>query len=252
MTSLESHANPHVDTETLTRIIDGEPLENEREAVAHAGACPTCRARIDVLRTRRARLTDLLTATDAPPVELPDVGAIMALAESRTAGRVARLTPRRPGRRAIVVGAFILSGAALAAQPVTRWVMARWRGNAAAEPLARATAPVARPTVAPASVAFVPQGGGIAIRFDAVPASGTLTLRRDTGARVSASVTSGGRDEGFIVLPNGLGVRNTATSVASYEVVVPASVDRVQVRIGSRTLDVRIEPGGSSQIPLSR
>ncbi|HUQ80970.1 MAG TPA: hypothetical protein VM076_07535 [Gemmatimonadaceae bacterium] len=256
MTSLESRTDPHADAETLTRLIDGQPLEGERDAVAHAGACETCQARIEVLRQRRARLTDLLMATDASPIPLPDVGTVMMLAQSRTEGRAVRLTPRRPGRRAMIVGAFIVSGAALAAQPVTRWVMARWRDSAASEPQIRSTVPVAPPNASPASIAFVPQTSEIVIGFDAVPASGTLMLRRGAGTRVSASITSGAREEGFIVLPNGVGVRNSATSVASYEVVIPASVDRVQVRIGtgseSRTVDVRLEAGGSRQIPLRR
>jgi hypothetical protein len=272
MTFLESLANPtfhgaHARDETLIRIIDGQLLDDDRAAVVHANACSTCRARIDVLRRRRARLTEILVATDAPLVPVPNVRDVLPIAARRAAARAAissvtTIRPsigrrlRRPTRRTIAVAVLILSGAALAAQPVSRWVMARWQRADAPVPVPPATNPGVDPAPSSAAIAFVTQPGEFTIRFDATPASGTLTLRAVAGTKVGADVTAGAKDEGFFVLPDGLRIRNSTTSVATYLVTLPSDVRRVRVQIGagaaSRTVIVRLEPGETRDVSLAR
>ena len=83
-----------------------------------------------------------------------------------------------------------------------------------------------------------------------------MTLRRAADTRVNAGISSGATDEGFFVLPDGLRIRNSATSVASYDVSLPPDVARVRVRVGSgaqaRTVTVRLEAGRTHQLTLGR
>jgi hypothetical protein len=259
MTSAESLASPtpdgtHADVETLTRLIDGELLDDDRSAAAHAAGCVTCQARIDVLRRRRGRLTEILLATDVPPVAAPNVADVLARAAQRRAA--ARHRFRRPTRRMVAAAGLILSGAALAAQPVGRWVMARWQKSERPSPVPPPANVGAEPAPSPAAIAFIPHPGDFTIRFDVVPASGTLTLRGAADTRVNAGITDGAKEEGFFVLPDGLRIRNSATSVASYHVSLPPGVARVRVRIGSgaqaRTVTVRLEAGRTHQLTLGR
>ena len=244
----------HADAETLTRLIDGELLDDDRSAAAHAAGCVPCQSRIDVLRRRRARLTEMLLATDAPQPVAPNVADVLARAAQR--GAATRHRFRRPTRRMVAAAGLILSGAALAAQPVGRWVMARWQKSELPSPVPPAANTGADPAPSPAAIAFIPHPGEFTIRFDSVPASGTLTLRRAADTRVIAVITDGSRDESFFVLPDGLRIRNSATSVASYHVSLPPGVARVRVRVGSgaqaRTVTVRLEAGRTHQLTLGR
>jgi hypothetical protein len=263
MSSLESHLSStpggHADDAILTRFVDGESLSEERAAVAHAVGCDDCQARIDKIRQRRARLSEILATTDAPAVTVPNVTDILAEAERRAGGAASstngsrRARGRRPTRRAVVVSLVLLSGAALAAQPMTKWVLARWQRPAPREhaPKTVADSPTA---AAAATIAFVPQSSEFTIRFDAVPALGTLTLVSDTGSKVTATITTGAGDEGFFVLPDGIRIKNTTASRATYRVSVPAALHRVRVQIGTgataATVVVGLEPGRTHNLQL--
>ena len=269
MTSVESLSgstpNGHADEATLVRFVDRETLANEQSAVAHVVACVECQARVSAIRRRRARLTAMLDATDSVPTVMPNVASILAEAERRVSANGGRsfgsrqrsssaLRFRRPTRRAVVASLVILSGAALAAQPVTRWVKARWQRPAAGASALPNKASTADATASAATIAFVPVPGEFAIRFDAVPASGTVTVRADTGAKVTADISTGANDEGLFVLPDGLRIRNSASSVATYRVSLPPAVNRVRVHVGTgttaRTVVIELEPGESATIPL--
>lgn len=252
MTPLDSRMTPmpegtHASDDTLWRVLDAESLDVERDAVEHAAACAECQTRLGTMRLRRAQLSSLLDSVDVPAPALPDPARLIAVA--RTRARTRRLTPRR----SLVVGALVLSGAALAAQPVGRWLVARWRAPSpeASPPTTSAPAPVA---ASPAAIAFVPQASELTISFDATPARGTLTVRRESGTQVRANVTAGARDEELVVLPGGLRIRNSAGSAANYVVVLPAAVERATVRIGSgqvsRTVNVRLGLGEARDVPL--
>ena len=257
----------HAADDTLTRLIDGQLLDEERSDAAHATGCPTCQARITELRRRRTRLTELLVSTDTPSVALPSVEHVLSLAAAGSAARSSeRRAPtlgvaetsrfRRPTRRTLAAAAVILSGAALAAQPVSRWVMARLQ-RPESPAAARVDATVDRaPAPSPAAIAFVPQPGEFTVRFDAAPASGTLTLQPITGSKVDAAITARAKDENFFVLPDGLRIRNSATSVADYRLAIPPSLTRIRVQIGAgataRTVPVRVDTRQTVRIALTR
>ena len=272
MTTMESLTNltpdgAHPLDETLVRLIDGEVLVEEQAAAAHATTCSACQARTELLKRRRARLTELLTATDAPAVPVPNAAELMAIAAGRTARHtnVRPLTAkapsvgrpsRRPTRRTLAAAVLVLSGAALAAQPVSRWVVARWHMSDVPAPTPPATSAGSEPVSSPAAISFVPQPGEFTIRFDAVPTAGHLTLRAGTSPKVDADITADAKDEGFFVLPDGLRIRNSATSLAEYDLTLPPSLTRVRVQIGTgaaeRTLVVRLQPGQTQRLSLVR
>jgi len=133
-------------------------------------------------------------------------------------------------------------------------VMARWQRPNTRHSMPSGIDAGPAPSASPATIAFVPQAAELTIRFDSVQASGTVTLLADSGRQVSASITGGAADEGFVVLPDGLRIRNSGASVATYRVSVPTSIGRVRVHVGigpmSRTVVVGLEPGRSYSLSL--
>jgi hypothetical protein len=101
-------------------------------------------------------------------------------------------------------------------------------------------------------VSFTPEPGPFTITFDARPASGTLRLTADSGARAAATVT-GAAGEELVVLPAGLRVRNRAASTADYRVTVPASTPRVRLRFDALAADtlVTVHTGRTVILPLA-
>jgi hypothetical protein len=151
----------------------------------------------------------------------------------------------RPASRAAVTrlaAAGLLVAATLAAQPVRHWVARVWerrtstaptmRGAPAGGPTPEAQEPRARATVV---VTFTPEPGLFTIRFDARPATGTLTLIAVASAQASATarpVTDAATSAGvgdLLVLPTGVRVRNAGITAADYRVSVPATFGRVHV-----------------------
>jgi hypothetical protein len=115
-----------------------------------------------------------------------------------------------------------------------------------------ATAPeteVAEPDVS-SVLRFTPHGPEFRLEFLSRPQAGTLVLSLDSVPVASAGIIGGEASDEMILLPDGLRVRNSATSTASYEVQLPLSLSVVELRIaGSTELRLEIQPQSA---PLRR
>jgi anti-sigma factor RsiW len=159
-------------------------------------------------------------------------------------------------RAAIII--IALSIGAVFVPPVRAWIVHQLQR------LAPST-PVVTPSLAPAPHAEVEPGAldlefevGRAATFEItierVQAGGELVVRSADVERASAARRGGVDGEDLLVWSGGLRISNSAASTASYELVMPARVRSVMVRIGARA-PVPIElagPGASRVVPLAR
>lgn len=251
----------------LIRWLDGDLTAGERARVDRAlAADPALAARLEQLRTRAGRLTELLRATDpapaapAPVVPGPEsAGSVIDLnaawaARQGVAPHVVRQYRPMPGTlRAAIVAGMLLAGALLV-PPVRAWLSGVLRpavvdGNPGT-PTVRAPAPAA--PIDSLGITFVTEAASFVIEFAAAPAAGVLTIEWTDGDRVSAErYTAGGGEELQRIRPDLLRVVNGATSSANYRIVVPRSVTTVSVRMPGRADVVRrVSEGGSDRLRI--
>lgn len=199
----------------------------------HVARCGTCAARRRALVERSEAVRSAL-AEWSPTVSF--VGAQNAAplhAPSRRAGLV-RLW-RAPALRAAAV-LLALAAVAATAQPVRKWVAARWEQlrTIVAPPSAPAPPEVRAPGAS--EVRFTPSGPVFTIEVAARQAAGRLTIDVAGDSIASALVSGGDGSEELVVLPERLRVVNPPTTIASYHVRLPRGVDEVQVQIGTGPL----------------
>jgi hypothetical protein len=84
---------------------------------------------------------------------------------------------------------------------------------------------------------FVPDGDRFAIRVAHRQASGMLRLRPGDGASASARVEGGTGIETLLVVPSGVWILNDPRSTAEYEIVLPSSVNEVEIGIAGEGVD---------------
>ena len=150
----------------------------------------------------------------------------------------------------------LLAGLAFAIAPIRAWMAERL--GLATDPAAESPAVVEPTGVDPADeglrIAFVPEGDRFVVRVAVAQAAGTLTLAATTGDSASAEIAgSGPVAADLLVLPDGLGIRNDATSTADYRVAVPSRLIGVEVRIADRVAwsgSPRLLTDASRTIPL--
>ncbi len=204
----------HLNDGELIRLLDGECSAEEQARIAgHLAMCPACAQGQEVLH----RLASAVTA---------------ALVSGDELVRSVR-TPRRTWRLGAVRAAAVLLAvsvgvAAANVPPVRAWLSARWTG------LRGLVRPRATPgTEAPRSttVRFVPTTRVFTIELVARQDRGVLTIDVSADTIASATVTSGGRGEELVVLPEGLRIVNRPDDKSSYEVRLPGPVTQVTVRI---------------------
>ena len=131
----------------------------------------------------------------------------------------------------------LLAGLALAIAPIRAW-MAEWLG-VATDPAAESRALVepigGEATDEGLRIAFVPEGDRFVVRVAVAQAAGVLTLAATAGDSASAEVAGAGSTApDLLVLPDGLGIRNDASSTSDYRVAVPSDLTSVEVRIADR------------------
>lgn len=219
------HTGGAPDDALLVRYLHGELDAGERSALSqHLDACETCRVRTDALRDRMQRLGATLRAADFEPPPERVWMDVLGTARVRGAAR------RRSGTWRMAAGWIILAGTAIAllAPPVRAWIAARLA------PLTVTTDQVPEETngiaAGAAAVAFEPDGPELDIDVATFQAAGTLTIRfgEDELARVAVE---GGGDEQLTVGSRTLRIDNAPASEASYEVVLPLTVERATVRV---------------------
>lgn len=235
-------AERHLADDELVRQIDDEldPAEVDR-VEAHLAGCGRCRAALAELEVLSARFSAALPLADRVP-HVPTVAADRAPAVAQRRSRAWVASPVWRAAAAIA----LLAGLALAIAPVRAWM---------AERLGLATRPAEEaPAVMESGgndspddglrIAFVPEGDRFVVRVSQPQSTGSLTLAAAAGDSASAEIAgdrpSAGTVEGasvaadLLVLPDGLGIRNDASSTADYRVTVPGGLTRVEVRVADR------------------
>ena len=223
----------HPEDGVLLALNDGEPGSALDAAWSHVERCDECRSRLAAIAKDSDQVSSTLASIEVPRVSLDDFRRRLADAR-RSSGRSKR---SQPGWR-VAATLIVLAGAA-AASPIRHWFAHRnpQRTVTAVDSVPR---PVAVPTrqteSAGATVSFAPADTSFTVRFDSVPESGTLTVRRSSDANITARIVSGAGSGGdaLVVLPGELRVRNAASARASYAVTLPDGVIRLRVIVGGR------------------
>jgi hypothetical protein len=204
----------HLDDGELIRLLDGEcSFEEQARITSHLATCATCTQRHQEL----VGLTQAVTA---------------ALVRGDQPARSAR--PPKPRwhldafRAAAVLLAVSVGVAAATTHPVRAWLSARW-----ADLRATVGSPAPSGTDSPGTttVRFVPATSTFTIELVARQDAGVLTIDLSADTIASATVTSGGRGEELVVLPEGLRIVNRPDDKSSYDVRLPGRVTQVMVRI---------------------
>jgi hypothetical protein len=216
----------HPTDESLLALIHEQPVDDAAAIRGHITMCATCRTRFSELSADDATIASLLGSLDHPVrVGRPSFGAA-------NAGRLRRAM--------LVAGAAATMAAAAAAMvpgsPVRRWIEQREAPPAAAT---RTTpAPVAPSAAAPidaplASGIAVPPTATMIVTFRHEQRGGVLEVRHTSGGdvyfRSRGGVTAYDVAEGQVSIDN-------QSAAETYMIDFPASVRKLQVRIGERTL----------------
>jgi hypothetical protein len=211
---------PHVDDGELVRQIDGEA---PAAVGAHIASCQPCSTRLQEMRERLARLSDLLRDIDVvtPPIAAPDAAALRLIRAERWVSRLWQ------------AAAAVVLVAGLAVSPLGAWVAAQVGRLGAALTSdgdgRRAASPEVPSEPGPTVVYFEPVGAELTVRLAARPSAGSFRVDRDD--RASAQIVRAHAGESLVVLPSELRIRNTPASRADYLITVPASVHSVRVQV---------------------
>jgi hypothetical protein len=99
----------------------------------------------------------------------------------------------------------------------------------------------------------VPTGERFRLLLAAPQSEGALHLFAAPGDTASGEIV-GADDADLLVLPDGLGIRNTAFSTADYRVAVPRGIARIDVRVAGRVVwsgSPASLPAGGTRIALT-
>jgi hypothetical protein len=261
MTMLTADGARHSTDADLVRLLDGEAVHGGAAVSAHVKACGACRSRLEMLQRRSTLFTEALIAADAPPVHRDRVRPPfeqLTMARGGAAPRWHSIWSQRRLRAA--AGLLLLAGIA-AATPARAWILervARLRGTEgpAGQRVPMVPAPAREPTLPqPTAVLFTPASAELTVRFLARQAGGTLELIAGRGSRSSAQILTNANGESILVLPSELRIRNSPGSLASYRIVLSATVRRVHVESGAEQTEatsLEVTPDGRYVIPVGR
>lgn len=217
----------HLEENELVRRMDGELARADADRVdAHLAACDRCSHALAELESLSRRFSSSVAVLDPPASHRPF---------ATPAGPRVSWMGSPVWRAAAAIA--LLAGLAFAIAPIRAWMAERL--GLATDPAAESPAVVEPTGVDPADeglrIAFVPEGDRFVVRVAVAQAAGTLTLAATTGDSASAEIAgSGPVAADLLVLPDGLGIRNDATSTADYRVAVPSRLIGVEVRIADR------------------
>jgi anti-sigma factor RsiW len=228
MTAVDlSGVERHLEEHELVRRMDGELARAEADRVdAHLAACDRCSHALAELESLSRRFSSSVAVLDPPASHRP-------LAMS--AGPSVSWMGSPVWRAAAAIA--LLAGLAFAIAPIRAWMAERL--GLATDPAAESPVVVESTGVDPADeglrIAFVPEGDRFVVRVAVAQSAGALTLAATAGDSASAEIAgSGPVAADLLVLPDGLGIRNDASSTADYRVNVPSGLTRVEVRVADR------------------
>jgi anti-sigma factor RsiW len=218
----------HLEEHELVQRMDGELDRAEADRLdAHLAACDRCSQALTELEALSRRFSTSVALLDPPASRGPRVMRSPAEASTWIASPVWR----------VAAAVALLAGLAFAIAPIRAWMAERL--GLATDPAAESPAVVEPTEGEPADeglrIAFVPEGDRFVVRVAVAQAAGALTLAATPGDSASAEIAgSGPVAADLLVLPDGLGIRNDASSTADYRVNVPSGLTRVEVRIADR------------------
>jgi anti-sigma factor RsiW len=220
----------HLSDGELQALLDGEASpERHRAATAHLLVCSVCAARAAGLTAAQQVTAELLAALDAA---VPPLSVDAVIARAADAGW-SSAPPRRRTVLAAGVAALLLAvmaAAAIPGSPVRRYV-ARLLGG----PRPPQHPAAQGPQVTGSGVAFVP-AGRVAVLFSEPQASGAIRI--SFGVERSLRIAHVGGPAAYVLTAEGIAVDNRGSG-ASYDITIPESVTRVDVRVGARLVFVK-------------
>lgn len=213
----------------IVRYLDGE-------VSASTGA--ETRALLEASPKARERLEELSLSSDLLSHHLADV-LIPTTPEFHFPPTIPVLVARHRLAAGIVL--LVLSTSLLT--PARAWIVDRIQAVASAlTPGEEAVLPAPAEEADPFTVSFVPMGAELLVSVRDHQASGRLTVVAVEGTRASGEASGQGVGIEFLMLPDGIEVRNGPNSMADYTVFIPRSLQSVRVRIGGREQAV-LAPG---------
>ena len=191
---------------------------------------------------RGARFSALLRASDPPARALAFPGE-----------RIARARRRRTLVRGLAVAVLVLLAGAALVPPVRAWIVGTARRLWSRAPEHATPAPSHPAFAAPANrVAFAVAGDVFTVNVATRQAAGVLRVERSNDAAGHAALTGDPAEAALVVLPGGLRIVNGMRVKQDYLVRVPASVTRLEVRIGDEPpVTLALDAGGRASIPLA-
>jgi hypothetical protein len=235
----------HLDDERIERLLAGELDPAADPALArHLGECGDCRARLTEARREDERVRTLLRSVDhAPPAV--DVRAVIARERARSPAA-------RRWAAGILLALGLAGGAYAASAPLGRWIdrMRERPGDTleAAPSMQPPSAPA--PSAEPSGGVALDAGGPLLVVFES-PAPGTRA-RVALGDDARLVVQALGGAAGFAESAGRLVITGAA---AEFEIIVPRSAPRVELRAGDVRLFVKegsrvtVAPAGDASGP---
>jgi hypothetical protein len=216
----------HLDQEHIERLLHGELPAAARQGMReHLAGCDRCRERLDSARRDEAEIFALFRQVDHPP---PTVSAEAVADRARSAGLV---WGRWAAGILMVVG---LAGAAYAApgSPLRDWVRsaAAWIG--VSEPSRREPMLTEPPAARVAGISAQP-GPEFVIDFKAPEPGGEAHVSLTTGTEVTVRAPVGAAS--FTSAAARLVIDNSSSG-ATYEIEIPRTARRVEIRVAGKRL----------------
>lgn len=228
----------HTTVGDIVRHLHGElSPEKQRELEAHLHQCRSCRQRWEHMERQSATLSNVLSRAQ------PETPASLAASTLVPAGPGRAHSPRRRGLRAALLGALLV-GTAVTVRPVRAWVVDRLRelwppGPEAAQVSMAGTH---EGEAEWAAVRFTPVSATFVLRIRTEPRAGRLVIEAAGQEPMAAAHVMSGADGSLVVRPDGIEVINTAESSASYRLILPRSVEALELHVGKLPV-VRYELG---------
>jgi hypothetical protein len=246
----QAEEGTHANDGELLALLDEQPIAQRSRLDAHVVHCQGCASRLDRLRIASGRVASAVASIETPPL---DVTGMQRRPARLRSPRPVATNPGFAWRAAAIV---VLAAGIAAASPLRGWVVRHVQTSApssSALPSRQAATPspakVAN-SAAGAVVWFTAQASELVIRFDAIPAAGTLNLSQSSDRQASAQIAAGGNSESLLILPGELRVRNSAGSTADYRVTVPTDVHTVRLVAGTASRSIDVTRGPSEKIRL--